>query len=186
MILRSINVYTVFLLIVSLCCLASCKTDNKKPLVQDAMDIKYQDIVGPDGKSVNLLKYKVKQEDFGTDNLGIEFKNIYLSIFAEDEFKLKVEIVSSDSMPTNYSDYYMIFNIYPKDEEKGLLDKERRKYGFESFSMKINKNRSDNLVASRRIRTKIRIARAVTLSILSYDSKKKHEETVLQNVNFLN
>lgn len=137
-----------------------------------------------DEGSANLLKYKVKEEIFNKDSLGIDFKAIYLDKIAEEEYKLKVEVEAAQTALKYHENYYVILTLYPLDDEIHLLEKERRKYGFEMFSAKIRKNNFGDLIIGRTIKTRINFARAVTLTIIEYTSKKKSKEIVMQNVKF--
>jgi len=133
---------------------------------------------------VNLLKYKVKEEVFNNNSLDVDFKAIYLEEIADGEYKLKVEIEAGQNALENHENYYVILSVYPFDEEISLLKKERRKYGFERFSAKIRNNKFGGLLIGRTIKTRINFARAITLTIIEYSSKKKCREIVMQNVKF--
>lgn len=134
--------------------------------------------------AVDILKYKVKQEILRKDSLQLIFKNIYLYPLSENEYKLQIKVDNGYKALNYYTDYYIIMAIYPKDDEIHLLDTGRQKYKFESFSTKIKKGKNDKLVISRKIKTKLTLARAVTISLMAYKTKQKSMEVVLMNVIF--
>lgn len=136
--------------------------------------------------AVDILRYKVKQEIFENDSLQLIFKNIYLYPLSDNEYKLQIKVDCDNMALKYYTDYYIIMAIYPKDSEIHLLDHKRQKHKFESFSAKIRKGYNDKLIISRKIKTKLDLARAVTVSVMAYKTKQKSMEVVLMNVNFLN
>ena len=157
----------------------SCKTSNENTVKKEESE---KTVIDQD--SANLLKYKVKEEIFNKDSLGINITGIYLEKIAEEEYKLKVKVDAGQNALKYHENYYVILSVYPLDKEIQLLQKERRKHGFEMFSAKIRKNKSGDLLIGRTIKTRINFARAITLTIIEYSSKKKSKEIVLQNVKF--
>ena len=133
---------------------------------------------------VDILKYKVKQELLLKDAPEITFENIYLSRKEEHKYKLNINVDNSAAAANYHRNYYVILSIYPFDDEIGLLEQERHKYGFEMFSAEIRENASGGLTISRMINTKINFARAITLSVVDYKSKKRTMEVVMQNVKY--
>lgn len=132
----------------------------------------------------DILTYKVKEEYFNPDQLGLKFQNVYLKQVGKEKFKLTVKAEYDSLALAFHNKYYLILAIYPFDHELDLLDEERRKYGFEMFSVKIRRNEKNQLVIHREVKTKIRAARAITLSVVAYESKEKSLEIVMQNVKF--
>lgn len=179
--------YIVVFGIVILALLISCKNEKK----YGNKEIKGNIEKGIDGALpeenddvVDILGYKVKEEFFKKDSLQLIFKNIYLYPLSDNEYKLEVE-VNHDNKALNYfADYYIVLAIYPKDNEIHLLDPERQKYKFETFSVKIRKSKNEELIITRKIKTKLNFARAVTVSVMAYKTKQKSMEVVLMNVNF--
>ena len=133
---------------------------------------------------LDILRYKVKQEIFRKDSLQLIFKNIYIYHLSDNEYKLQIKVDNGNKALNYYTDYYIIMAIYPKDNEIHLLDPERQKYKFETFSAKIKKGKNDKLVISRKIKTKLNLARAVTISLMAYKTKQKSMEVVLVDVIF--
>ena len=136
--------------------------------------------------TVDILRYKVKREILRKDSLQLIFKNSYLYPLSENEYKLQINVDHDHKALNYYTDYYIIMAIYPKDDEIHLLDTARQRYKFESFSVKIKKDSNNELIISRKIKTKINFARAVTISLMAFKTKQKSIELVLMDVNFLN
>lgn len=173
--------------IVILALLISCKNEKKyrnkeiegnKEKGIDEVLLEENDV------AVDILGYKVKQEYFKKDSLQLIFKNIYLYPLSDNEYKLEVKVNNDNKALNYYTDYYIILAIYPKDNEIHLLHPERQKYKFETFSVKIRKSKNDELIITRKIKTKLDFARAVTVSVMAYKTKQKSMEVVLMNVNF--
>lgn len=130
----------------------------------------------------DILAYKVKEENFGDDNLNVKLKNLLLTRKENDHYNLIIQAEAPEPTIAKCHEYYMIVSIYPKDSEKNLLSKERRKYGFELWSFKLRKKSDAKLMMTLNFETKIKRARAITISILSYETKKKGMEVVLKDV----
>lgn len=161
---------------ISLC---SCNRNGEKKVIDKA----YDDSAEAD--RIDILKYKVKLESFKKDSLSLDFKHIYLKRIGKNDFELNAKVDFPEKALEYNEGYYIVFSIYPLDDEIDLLRKDSQKFKFETFSTKIQKNGLDELVISRKINTKLKFARAITISVIAYDTKQKSSEVVLQNVNFL-
>jgi len=140
------------------------------------------DTVLTEEKLVDILTYKVKEEQHQKDSLDLTFNYIILEKTAPFEYELKIDMETEPSKIQFYKDYYVIFAIYPEDDKIGLLAPDRKRYGFESFSAKFIKNKNNELVIQRKIKTKIAFARAVTLMVMAYKNNRKSQVLVMQNV----
>jgi len=156
----------------------SCKNTTTKN------DRQQKNAIMDEEDPADILKYKVKQQLFEENSPKINFENVYLNRIKKHNYKLNINVDNSSVAANYHENYYVILSIYPFDDEIGLLKKERQKYGFEMFSAQIRKNPSGALTISRMINTKINFARAITLSVVEYKSKKKSMEIVMQNVKF--
>ena len=134
--------------------------------------------------SSDLLRFKVKEESFRKDSLSLIFKNIFFEEVGLSEFDLKINVDYKRENINYHQKYYLVIAIYPRDEDIQLLDDERRRYKFVSYSMKIRTNQMNDLVLARKIKTKLKFARAITISLFEYKTKLKSKEIVLQNVKF--
>ena len=167
------------ILILNLICfqLYSCKGNTKK-----------SELVKPGGingiDSLNLLRFKVKEDHFKKDGLKLDFTEVYLSSLREHEFELKILFDELNNDSIAYTDNYLIFSIYPKDEDIEMLHSERRKYGFEAYSLKMAIDENGKLSGLRKINTKLNYARAITIGVYNYEPKEKRTEIVLRNVPF--
>lgn len=164
----------------------ACGADGTTPAKVDQAKESMTGEKRPTELTTDILKFKVKEEDFGIKGLNLKVNSILVEPFAQSEYKLKIYLDSIGKSNLNYGEYYLVFRIYPKDDEKEILTKARQKYNFESFSLKIKHDKENGLTASRKFQTKVRVARAVTLTAFSYETKQKHMEIVLKNVDFLN
>lgn len=137
-----------------------------------------------EGDNLNLLSFKVKEDHFKKDGLKLKFNEVNLNLLTDGEYELKIEL---DSMTKSeaYKESYLIFSMYPKDDDIEFLHPERKKYKFESYSLKIKKNNNGKLVASRKIITKLNYARAITIVVLSYKTKEKSMEIVMSDINLI-
>ena len=177
--------YIVVFGIVILALLISCKNEKNYKNTEIKGNKEIDEVLLEENNiAVDILRYKVKQEIFKKDSLQLIFKNIYLYPLSDNEYKLEIKVNSDNKALNYYADYYVIMAIYPKDNEIHLLDSKRQKYKFESFSVKIRKSKNDELIISRKIKTKLNFARAVTVSVMAYKTKLKSMEVVLMNVNF--
>jgi len=131
----------------------------------------------------DLIKYQVKEEHFRNDSLNLVFKNVNWQEVSKENYELTISADYAKNAATYLANYYLIFSIYPLDEELHLLNEERKKYKFESFSMKMNSGEKSTMHLSRNVKTKIKSARAITISVLEYSTKLKSTEIVLQNSN---
>lgn len=131
----------------------------------------------------DLIAYKIKEENFRKDSLGFRFKNVKWKSVFKNEYRLSIEANYAENADIYCSNYYLIFSIYPLDEERHLLENDRKKYGFESFSIKLKPGQNNTMQLSRNVKTKIKSARAITISVLEYATKLKSTEIVLQNAN---
>ena len=136
-----------------------------------------------EGDSLNLLRFKVKEEHFKDDGLKLNFDQIHLYALAEGVYELKIELDSLTSSLETYAGSYLVFSIYPNDADIELLHNDRQKYKFESYSLKIKSNKKGKLFASRKIKTNLKYARAITIAVLSYKTKEKSMEIVLREIN---
>lgn len=161
-------------------CLISCQNSPKNQLKGNDKT----DTTLAENKHSDILVYKVKEEFFNQDQLGLTFKNVYLDELSKNKFNLRIETEIDPAAAIYHANYYLILAIYPHDDELHLLEEERRKYRFEMFSIKIRKNKENKLVIGREVKTKIRSARAITISVIAYESKQKSQEIVMQNVKF--
>ena len=152
----------------------SCKNKKEESSIADQQNT--SQLKGP----INILKYKVKEENFSEDMPGLRFKTISLEKRDESEYYLDIEVAQSSVDEDDHKSYYVILAIYPFDDEIQLLENERQKYGFETFSVKIKKNDLGKFAINRTIKTRINFARAITVSVLDYETKQKRSEVVMQ------
>ena len=164
----------------------ACGPDGAAPTKVDQAEELMAGQKQPTETTADILKFKVKEEDFGTREFNLKVNSIFIEPLAQFEYNLKIYVDSAGKSNIDYGDYYLVFRVYPKDDEKEILAEARQKYNFESFSLKIKHDKQNGLTASRKIHTKVRKARAVTLTAFSYETKQKHMEIVLKNVDFLN
>ncbi len=157
--------------------LNSCKETTKEIESKTPYDSQEDD-------SFNLLKFKVKEEHFKKEGLKLKFNEVLLNVLSEGEYKLIIELDSLNSSLEAYTESYLVFSIYPKDDDIELLHSKRQKYKFESYSLKIASNKQGKLFASRIIKTKLNYARAITITILNYKTKEKSMEIILRDINF--
>lgn len=179
--------YIIALGILTLAIMVSCKNENNNVNAENNSSIEKgrdEELLEENDFAVDILRYKVKQEIFEKDSLQLIFKNIYLYPLSDNEYNLQIKVDNDNKALNYYTDYYIIVAIYPKDNEIKLLAPERQKYKFEAFSTKIKKGKNDKLIISRKIKTKINLARAITVSVMAYKTKQKSMEVVLMNVNF--
>ncbi len=153
-----------------------CESFSKKREKQNKEIIEYE--------STDLLRFKVKEESFRKDSLSLIFRNIYFEKIDANEFSLKINADFHGKNINDYKNYYIVVAIYPRDNEIQLLSPDRLKYKFESYSAKIGKNEVNDLMIARKIKTKLKFARAITISLFEYKTKLKSQEIVLQNVKF--
>ncbi len=173
--------------ILILALMISCKNEKSNVNSKNNSNIEKEidkELLEENNVALDILRYKVKQEIFEKDSLQLVFRNIYLYPLLDNEYKLQIKVDNENKALNYYTDYYIIMAIYPKDNEIHLLNPERQKYKFESFSSKIKKSKNDKLIISRKIKTKLNSARAVTVSVMAYKTKQKSMEVVLMNVNF--
>jgi hypothetical protein len=132
--------------------------------------------------TTDLIVYKVKDEFFQPDSLNVKIKKVIWKKIAAKEYHLNIKADCSEKGTKYYKDYYLIFSIYPLDNELYLLPRERQKYKFESFSIKAKLTNENGIEFKRNVKTNVRLARAITISIIEYESKQKSSEIVLKNV----
>lgn len=132
--------------------------------------------------TTDLIAYKVKDEFFQPDSLNVNIKKVIWKKLAAKEYHLNINADISEKGIKYYQDYYLIFSIYPLDNELYLLPRERQKYKFESFSIKGKLTKGNGIEFKRKVKTNIRLARAITISIIEFKSKQKSSEIVLKNV----
>ena len=75
--------------------------------------------------------------------------------------------------------------IYPYDKDLSILDPERIKYGFERVDFKLRKNALGNIETQGIISSRLKTARAVTLSLMEYNTGNKIKEIVMLDVKLL-
>lgn len=168
------------ILAIAMCTMAgSCKLPSSK----DQVDKPKRHHSKPAADRVtDILEYKIKEEHHQKDSLDLTFKKIILEKIAPFEYELTIEIETEPSKIQFHKEYYIIMAIYPEDDEIGLLAPDRKKYGFESFSAKFVKNKNNELVIKRKVRTKIEFARAITLMVMEYKNNRKSQVLIMQNV----
>lgn len=132
----------------------------------------------------NLLRFMVKEDHFSEEGLKLRFNDISWRLFDEGIYDLKISLDTLEQS-IDSKDSYLLVALYPKDDELEILAAERRKYGFESFSITIGKTKDGKLFANRKIKTKLNYARAITIAIMDYKTKEKSMEIVLSDVNLL-
>ena len=133
--------------------------------------------------AIDIFRYKVKEDKYAQDLLKLKFNEILLERISEDTYTLMVNCDLGVSDIDKIEDYYFIFSIYPYDKDIEMLSEDRRKYGFEMFSMGIGHlDNKKKLKIRREISTKIIKARAITLTLMGYDPKRKIREIVMLNV----
>lgn len=164
--------FSILLLIGLLCCKENTISKRVKSYEQEGIEINNE-------KPENLLAYLVKDEIFKRDDLNTTFDGVYLIKRGEGAYELKIETKIEPSSIPLLEKYYILFSIYPFDIEQ--LNSERRKYGFESFSLGIKKSKDNRILIKRQLKTNVKSARAITISIVEYKSKQKRRELVLQN-----
>lgn len=133
----------------------------------------------------DLLRYKVKEDHFKKNGFKPKFVTVTLMGVKEGEYELKMAFDAVNLKSEEHSENYVVFSLYPKDEDLEMLHSERQKYGFESYTVKIKRNKEGILTASRQIKTKLKHARAITIAIVSYKNKEKSMEVVLRDINLL-
>ena len=131
-----------------------------------------------------IVFYKIKDWFLRTLEKSIGDRNIYFEKIDANEFSLKINTDFHGKNINDYKNYYIVVAIYPRDNEIQLLSPDRLKYKFESYSAKIGKNEVNDLMIARKIKTKLKFARAITISLFEYKTKLKSQEIVLQNVKF--
>ncbi|WP_417444249.1 hypothetical protein [Joostella sp.] len=171
--------YIFLIFLTSVVVLSSCK--NKKSF--EGSQFKKKENITSRSKDgyLNLLDYQIKAKSSDNKIINPSLEFIKLKLISDNRYKINIgfrdDFVDSEN-------YYIVINVYPQDEDLGLLGKDRRKYGFESFTSKVFK-KDGFVLASREIRTGIIYPRAMTISLTSYSDKKIIKEVVLQNVDFL-
>lgn len=171
--------------IVSLLAIVMCSVVGscKLPSSKDQVDKPKRHHSKPANDRVaDILEYKIKEEHYRKDSLDLTFKKIILEKIAPFEYELTIDIETDPSKIQFRKEYYIIMAIYPEDDKTGLLAPDRKKYGFESFSAKIVKNKNDELFIKRKVRTKIEFARAITLTVMEYKNNRKSRTIIMQNV----
>jgi len=131
----------------------------------------------------DLLKYKVKEEKFQNDPLKLSFNKIILEKNIGNDYSLFVEGDLKMNNLKEIEKYYLVLSIYPYDKEIDLLSESRQKYGFEIFSMHMKPSvENGKIIAKRRVKTRLKRMRAITLSVMEYETKKKIKEVVMLNI----
>lgn len=169
----------LLILIIALCTIAvGCKHPSKDK-VDKSIPFPSKHIAD---QTTDILKYKIKEERHQKDSLDLTFKKIILEKIASVEYKLTIDMETEPSKIQFHKDYYVIIALYPEDDKIGLLAPDRKKYGFESFSAKFEINQRDELVIKRKLRTKIKFARAITVTVMEYKNNRKSQMVIMQNV----
>lgn len=157
-----------------LCCVVLISCAEKKGDKTSAMDSSKE-------QNIDILKYKVKEDIYREDPLDISFNKILLERRAQDTYDLKIDAEIGVFNTNEIDKHYFILSIYPYDKDIHILDEDRRKFGFDMFSMDINYS-NEGLIIGREIHTKIKRARAITLTLMEYKPKRKVKEIVMLNV----
>ncbi|MBU2948250.1 hypothetical protein [Zobellia uliginosa] len=173
-----------FLGLIVFACIIGVSCNRSKP-VKEVQEVNRVDSIQMAGKQFDILKYKIKKEQHQKDSLELHFERIVLEPMHESEYKLRIDLKTKPGKIQFYKDYYVIFSIYPNDDELQLVSPERKKYGFESFSAKFELTQNNELRVKREIRTNIEQARAITISIMEYKNNQKSLVLILQNVPLL-
>jgi len=160
-------------------CLLQTSCIQKKQENGNSEEIKAKD----QASAIDIFRYKVKEDKYAEDLLKLKFNEILLERISEDTYTLMVNCDLGVSEIDKIEDYYFIFSIYPYDKDIKMLSEDRRKYGFEMFSMNIGHlDNKKKLKIGREISTEIIKARAITLTLMEYDPKRKIREIVMLNV----
>lgn len=174
---QKVLILTIFLCAITI----SCKRTKSGNRIQEPAG---HDSVHTKGEPINILKYKVKEEQHQKDSLDLTFQKVILEKIAPFEYELTIDAETEPSKIPFHNKYYIILGIYPEDDKISLLASERKKYGFESFSARFEKNKSNKLIVRRRVKTKVEFARAITLTVMEYRNNRKSQVLVMQNVTF--
>ena len=132
----------------------------------------------------NILEFKVKEDKHKKDLLDFTVNEILLEEKSENKYRITVKGDLGNDASKIIDKYYLILSIYPYDKNVNLLSADRKKFGFEMFSMYMRISEKGHIIETgREIKTNIKKARAITLSLMQYDPKRKIEETIMLNVN---
>tara|TARA_R110000868_G_scaffold200827_1_gene448420 strand:+ start:142 stop:690 length:549 start_codon:yes stop_codon:yes gene_type:complete len=133
---------------------------------------------------LDILRFKTNEKSI-EDKPIVSFTSANIKFTKDLDYKFEVKGVSNIDVNKLSSNYYVIINLYPYDDDITLLAENRRKYKFEMFSTKIRKtNDSQEILISRKIDTRVNKVRALIITILRYKDKKKIQEIIMENVAF--